>query len=103
MNLSTERGKLQVCRCGAQQHRICIGPAEATKTPQSFCKKRQEAQYSDSEEKERAMGGLTHYKVTELCRSARVAGLFLRGIRSRSELKERRLISDSRYPGGFSA
>lgn len=32
----------------------------------------------------------------------RVAGLFLCGIRSESELKKPRLISDSRYPGGFS-
>ena len=69
MDLSTERGKLQVCWCGAQQHRICVGPAEATRTPQSFCRKRTKTQYSDSEEKERAMGGLTHYKATELCRS----------------------------------
>ena len=42
---------------------------DPTRAPQSFCGKRQKAQYSDSEEKERAMGGLTLYKATELCRS----------------------------------
>lgn len=104
MDLSTERGKLQVCWCGAQQHRICVGPAEATRTPQSFCRKRTKTQYSDSEEKERAMGGLTHYKATELCRSdtSSRAPSILYSIQSESELKEPRLISDSTHPGGFS-
>ena len=49
------------------------------------------------------MGGLTHYKATELCRSDTSSKALFCGIRSRSKLKERRLISDSALPGGFAA
>ena len=69
----------------------------------AFVENAKKTQYSDSEEKERAMGGLTHYKATELCRSDTSSKALFCGIRSRSKLKERRLISDSSYPGGFAA
>lgn len=35
----------------------------------AFVENAKKTQYSDSEEKERVMGGLTNYKATELCRS----------------------------------
>lgn len=102
MDLSTERSKLQVCRCGAQQHRICVGPAEATRTPQSFCRKRKKHNIPIPKKKKEPWEAWPTIKQQSSAAQTRVAGLFLRGIRSRSELKERRLISDSTHPGGFS-